>query len=255
MKSITEMPETPEIGNCEKHGEYEFKYIHMMNDRVWVKDCCSECVKEDTEKKEKEEAEKNEKERVEHIRKMKLLRRENAGISKRNLGKTFDDYICQTKEQQQAKDSCISFMQSFPAENNLLMLGGVGTGKTLLASAMLETIVDTKKCRIAKVSKIMRSFKGSWDKDSDYTEDDVSDYYIGLDLLIIDEVGTQFGSEMEKLFMFEIIDGRYQDMKQTILISNLDVKGVGEVIGERCLDRLRDCGGSMVAFNWGSNRA
>ena len=208
-----------------------------MVDKVWVNDSCSQCVKENDAIREAKEKEREEKERMERIEKTKLKRREEAGISKRNFGKTFDDYICQTREQQQAKDACMSFMQNFPAGNNLLMLGGVGTGKTLMASAMIESIVDSKKCRIAKVSKIMRTFKNSWSKETDYTEDDVADYYIGLDLLIIDEVGTQFGSEMEKLFMFEIIDGRYQDMKQTVLISNLDVNGVGSVIGERCLDR------------------
>ncbi len=76
-----------------------------------------------------------------------------------------------------------------------------------------------------------------------------------MDLLIIDEVGSQFGSDTEKLFIFEIIDGRYQEMKPTILISNLDINGIKESIGERCVDRLREGGGSMIAFNWESSRA
>ena len=78
--------------------------------------------------------------------------------------------------------------------------------------------------------------------------------FIGFDLLVIDEVGAQFGSDTEKLFIFDIIDGRYQDMKPTILISNLDIAGIKDVIGERCVDRLREGGGSMIAFNWESSR-
>ena len=71
---------------------------------------------------------------------------------------------------------------------------------------------------------------------------------------MLDEVGSQFGSDTEKLFIFDIIDGRYQNMKPTILISNLDIDGIKDAIGDRCVDRLREGGGMMVAFNWGSQR-
>ena len=124
MKTTNKIPETPEVGNCEKHGKYNFKYMQMMVDKVWVNDSCSQCVKENDAIREAKEKEREEKERMERIEKTKLKRREEAGISKRNFGKTFDDYICQTREQQQAKDACMSFMQNFPAGNNLLMLGG-----------------------------------------------------------------------------------------------------------------------------------
>ena len=135
------------------------------------------------------------------------------------------------------------------------MVGGVGTGKTLLASAMLDKLVDSNKCEIIKLISIVRELKATWSKESNETEEELIKYYSKLDLLIIDEVGSQFGSDTEKLFIFDIIDGRYQDMKPTILISNLDIEGVKDAVGERCVDRLREGGGSMIAFNWGSNRA
>lgn len=255
MKTITEMPEKPETKICEKHGEYEFKYTQMPNNKIWVLDGCSDCIKETTEARESAERIELEKIRVRQEKNTHKSKRVNAGISKRNLYKTFDDYICQNEGQQRAKNSCLTFVESFPSDKSLLMLGSVGTGKTLLASAMIERLIDKNKCTMVKVIDIVRGFKNTWRKDSEHTEGDVAEYYIGLDLLIIDEVGTQFGSDMEKLFIFEIIDGRYQEMKPTILISNLDVEGVKEVIGERCLDRLRDGGGSMIAFNWESSRA
>ena len=45
--------------------------------------------------------------------------------------------------------------------------------------------------------------------------------FIRPDLLILDEVGVQFGSETEKMILFEIINGRYEQLKPTIVISNL----------------------------------
>ena len=73
-------------------------------------------------------------------------------------------------------------------------------------------------------------------------------------LLIIDEIGIQFGSDTEKLLISEIIDNRYQNLLPTVLISNLDLAGIKSCIGERSYDRLREDGGKVVAFNWDSHR-
>ena len=55
--------------------------------------------------------------------------------------------------------------------------------------------------------------------------------------------------------MFDIIDGRYQEMKPTILISNLAIAGIKDLIGERVIDRLREDGGKLVSFDWPSYRS
>ena len=43
-------------------------------------------------------------------------------------------------------------------------------------------------------------------------------------------------------------------MKPTILLSNLNIEGLGEYLGERVMDRLREGGGKMIAFDWDSYR-
>lgn len=252
--TISEQPETPEVKHCETHGDYEVKYMNMGKS-VWVFPNCTKCVEEQTKAHNKKEKEDSEKLAVDNEKRRRENARVNAGISKRNLYKTFDDYICGNEGQTKAKADVIKFRDSFPGEKSLLFIGGVGTGKTLLASALLDSLVDKYDCGIVKIIDIVRRLKSTWSRDADESESDVLNHYINADLLIIDEVGSQFGSDTEKLFIFEIIDGRYQDMKQTILISNLDVDGVKEVIGERCIDRLREGGGSVIAFDWKSSRA
>ena len=254
MKTIDHMPEVPEVKNCPKHGDYDVKYTKTLRDKYWVFDHCMTCVSEaDAEaklKQEKEDAARN----IENERKHRENARVNAGISKRNLYKTFDDYICTNEGQTKAKNDCVRYFENFPSDKSMIMVGGVGTGKTLLASAGLDSLVDKYRCEIIKVIDVVRELKGTWAKDSEESEEKLIRYYCKLDLLILDEVGSQFGSDTEKLFIFDIIDGRYQDMKPTILISNLDIDGIKEVIGERCVDRLREGGGSMIAFNWASSR-
>ena len=235
---------------CEIHGEYVGKFFSLRSNKKHG-GACQKCVEI------QEEKDRTEKERVENERLilLKERKRTRAGISKRNINKTFDHYICKNEGQQKAKSDCIRFSESFPSDKSLIMVGGVGTGKTLLASAILDSLVDDYRCEIIKLIDLVRELKATWSKDSENTEENLINYYSNLDLLIIDEVGAQFGSDTEKLFIFDIIDGRYQEMKPTILISNLDINGIKESIGERCVDRLREGGGSMIAFNWESSRA
>lgn len=64
--------------------------------------------------------------------------------------------------------------------------------------------------------------------------------YIAPNLLVIDEIGVQFGSEAEKIILFEIINERYEAMKPTILISNLSQQELGAYVSERIVDRMRE---------------
>ena len=254
MKVIDKKPEAPEIKTCDKHGDYEVKYSQIGDHKCWVFDSCRTCIDEaEVKAKLKEEKESAERD-IENKRRRRESNRVDAGISKRNLYKTFADYKCDNEGQAKAKNDCERFVKEFPCEKSMIMVGGVGTGKTLLASAMLDSLVDNNRCEIIKVIDLIRHLKSTWAKDSENTEEDLIKYYCKLDLLILDEVGSQFGSDTEKLFIFDIIDGRYQDMKQTVLISNLDIAGIKDVIGERCVDRLREGGGSMIAFDWKSSR-
>ncbi|CAH0649884.1 DNA replication protein DnaC [Pseudomonas sp. Nvir] len=77
----------------------------------------------------------------------------------------------------------------------------------------------------------------------------------GLDLLVIDEIGAQKGSEYELGLLHSIIDRRYQSVLPTVVISNLNADGLKSYIGDRALDRLRQNGGQQVGFTWESKRA
>ncbi|WP_248637800.1 ATP-binding protein, partial [Citrobacter koseri] len=103
--------------------------------------------------------------------------------------------------------------------------------------------------------KIAREFKSTWSKTAIRCENDVISQFTTPDLLIIDEVGVQFGSEAEKLIMFEIINTRYERMKPTILISNQTKEELAAFVSERVIDRMSDGGGCTLSFTWDSYRS
>ena len=77
---------------------------------------------------------------------------------------------------------------------------------------------------------------------------------IDLDLLVIDEVGVQSGTENERNILFDIINGRYENMKSTLIITNLDRSQLPDYLGERIVDRLRENGGMLIPISGKSCR-
>nr|WP_260114828.1 ATP-binding protein [Pseudoduganella dura] len=78
--------------------------------------------------------------------------------------------------------------------------------------------------------------------------------FIEPELLILDEAGMQRGTDEEKSILFEIIDGRYELSRPSILMTNLALPALEEMIGERVLYRLREGNGRQVVFEWESHR-
>ena len=183
-----------------------------------------------------------------------------AGLTPRFAEATFDRYIAETDQQRKALAKCRGYAEQFPehfrAGRSLLLTGNVGCGKTHLASAIVRTVVaDRCRALIIPASDVISIARGSMVLGSGYTDRDVVLHLGGLDLLVIDEVGCQKGSDYELGLLHAIIDRRYQAVLPTVLISNLSTENLKAYIGDRALDRLRQNGGMAVGFTWASMRS
>lgn len=250
---LDEVPETPEIINCEKHGDYDVRYLNMFNTKALVSRYCPACASEET-KREDDEKKRQTDIAANERRNANLVK---AGVSKRNLGKTFDSFVVNNEGQHKALEACKQFVGDISnsrSANNMFLIGSVGTGKTHLASSIIQELYDTKRVRMIRVIELIRILKETWQRGSENTERDVISFFGEIDVLVLDEVGIQFGSETERMFMFDIINTRYDNMLPTILISNLDINNLKEILGEQAVDRLREDGGKVLVFNWESQR-
>jgi DNA replication protein DnaC len=127
---------------------------------------------------------------------------------------------------------------------SLVFYGKPGTGKTHLACAIgLECIKQVHSVRYTTEFKLTRAVKNTWKPDSEYSEAEIFQGYQNPDLLIVDEIGVSFHSDTEKMILYQIINGRYERILPTILISNLMKK-----------ELVRDHAGVTVAFDWESYR-
>lgn len=240
--------------NCKSHGDYQGSVSYYGKARCQTK--CPECANEHKREEEKRDIEEY----------YKMLSR--IGIPFRFKDKTFENFVADTEQKQAA----LAFAQDYA--NNIkevrkhgrcaLFLGRVGTGKTHLGVAIcLHIIQENRKLekfmrqtgvRFTSVSKMLRRIKDTYRKGSDESEDSAIAYFTDCDLLVVDEVGVQFGTEYEKNTLFEIINSRYEDQKPTILMSNLNAAEVKAYLGDRAFDRLRENGGQHVVFDWDSYR-
>lgn len=252
MKTVSEIPAVPEIVNCQKHGDYEVKYMDFFG-KIKAMDACSKCVKDKELADIAREKQDKERSRISNIK----LSKEMAGVSPRYLDATFNAFNQDRSEQKEAvtllKKLCADIKENNETQS-IIITGKVGTGKTMLCSAVINELCQTRRVKIVKLIHLVRLLKDTWKKGSTSSELDIIHDCSNLDLLIIDEIGMQFGSDTEKMFMFDIIDGRYENIKPTILISNLNTDGITEIIGERVVDRLRDGGGDCLSFDWESGR-
>ncbi len=235
---------------CDQHGEYTaITYLGHTSG-------CPVCIKQ---QQEREASEAHAKWQVElrQRRVSDLLGR--AAIPPRFADKTLENFVSHaegpSKALAVAKDFAANFAECQRTGQSLVFCGGVGAGKTHLAVGICHEVI--KQDRVAVFSSVIgavRSIKETYRKGSELTEADAIQNLVDPDLLVLDEVGVQFGSETEKMYLFEVINGRYQGLKPTIVISNLAKEPLTEYLGERVIDRLREGGGRMVVFDWPSYR-
>ena len=102
--------------------------------------------------------------------------------------------------------------------------------------------------------RAIRRIKDSWRHGGGETESTAIAALVFPDLLILDEVGIQFGTDAEKMLLFDVLNDRYEKRRPTLLLSNLTLSEVRGYLGERVFDRLREDGGEVVVFDWASHR-
>jgi len=178
-----------------------------------------------------------------------------SGIPLRFQNCSFENFS-KTKE----KEIVLDYVKNFPdrqkSGTSLVFCGTTGTGKTHLSSALCFYLIENYQTSVlyTKAFDVLREVKETYNKSSKKTFSDVQSKHAQIDLLIIDEVGVQFGTETEKQILFEIINERYENLRPTILVTNLSLTNLKEFAGDRVIDRMKDNGGKIVVFSGESFR-
>ncbi len=216
---------------CEKHGQFKSDSFNPLGRTIlWTR--CPECESEEKAAQEQKRIDEHNA-REERIRVDDLS---NMEIPRRYWNIKLTDYK-PNQNQVQAHSKAVYFAENFSTDKSqvLILAGTTGTGKTMLASALMQTLWQGLYIRAIDISRLVRSTYSGNDK----TEKDVVDGIVNIPLLVIDEVGVQSGSENESILITDIIDRRYAELKSTVIVSNLNPSSLAKVFGERAWDRIR----------------
>ena len=195
-----------------------------------------------------------EKQRVEWARRVY-----DSGIPERFRTRTLDSFVADTDEKRHALEFATRYANDFDdvfkTGRSALFLGQPGTGKTHLAAGIgLQIMERGYSVHFTTVMRAIRRVKDTWSRFSVETQTEAINSLVYPSLLTLDEVGVQFGSETEKLILFDVLNERYEGRLPTLLLSNHTLQEVKAFLGERIFDRLREDGGEVIGFNWESHR-
>lgn len=190
----------------------------------------------------------------------RIVQQSSARIPKRFAEKTFADFVVSSPAQQVALEACADYVNNFSKHRRegrcMLLLGKVGTGKTHLAIAAANHLINEcmVKAIYRTVGTLIGEIRSTFNERSGESEAHILREVIGADLLVLDEVGATKQSEFELATLFSIINGRYEQCRPTIIVSNLSPSELNDALGARCVDRIRENSCIGVAFEWESQR-
>lgn len=241
---------------CDTHGEYS-RYHKGITGRLFKQECPT-CRDERIEEREEAEKKWMKKEIIKDFLRV-------CNVPKRfrqlDINKIDTNYHKKPEDNKKLKETVKTvkgYLNTYPERLEKgasgFFSGECGTGKTMLACMMVENIIhQSYSAQYTTAWQLIQGIRQGYSK----TEESISyfiDEYINKSFLVIDEVGVQHGTDDERILLYQVIDGRYNEVKPTILISNSKNPVEDGYLDLRTIDRLKEGGGFSITFTGESYR-
>lgn len=126
----------------------------------------------------------------------------------------------------------------------MALIGGRGSGKTQLAVCMADAAIDAgKTARYLTAFDFFLLIRETYRKDAKKSEREIIAELSAPALLIMDELQERGETPWEDRLLTALIDRRYRDGRDTVLISNQSADELRKALGASVEDRLREGGG------------
>ena len=139
------------------------------------------------------------------------------------------------------KNVAINFINNFNDENtkNLIFSGGTGLGKTFLSNCIINSLLENGKTVMYQTAPVMLDNLISDLFAKPDKQVGISSSLLSVDLLVIDDLGTETLNSMKFTELYKIINTRLLSNKtKTIISTNLDLRGIFQTYDERLASRF-----------------
>ena len=162
-----------------------------------------------------------------------------------------EEYGCSPRENMRAiLEDCKSFIENFDkSDENLLFCGSCGLGKTFLSSAIANELIKRGRDVLYISSNALfpiledMHFGRNVDAGAQY----IINKIIDCELLILDDLGSEFVTQFTCAELFRIINTRLNSDKKMIISTNLNRNMLQNTYNERIASRITG-GFSMLEF-------
>lgn len=204
------------------------RIAEFSNKWIYESSRCSDCVQK---LKLEEEIKKNEREeKFKQIQKNQRIEQ-----LKREIGlRGYEQYTLEKFIPSFNTDKIFKIANSFnPEKDNLYIWGPAGVGKTHIAVGILRKYFEMDIwVNYIKHSALNRSMQGLMGDEYDST----LKHYVYSKLLVVDDLGTAKRTEFSDQVLYDVLDGRYSNMKNGLIItSNVSLGNLADALGD---DRL-----------------
>ncbi len=139
-------------------------------------------------------------------------------------------------------DICKDFVADFDKSDiNLLFWGEPGLGKTFLSTCIAKELIAKNHSVIYetayKTFSMLEELKFKRNDSTDKLKFKVDKLY-SCDLLILDDLGSEFSTQYTTAAFFDIINSRLIAGKKTVINTNLSIEELKKKYGERVISRL-----------------
>ena len=144
------------------------------------------------------------------------------------------------KIMQKICDMAIEFAENFDqTRENFLIMGNAGTGKTFITSCVANRALERGKTVYYQTAyKLFEFFEEAKFGKENEDAAEVVKYVYDVDLLIIDDLGTEFSTHFTLATFFDIINSRITSGKSTIISSNLGFEELSNIYSQRITSRF-----------------
>lgn len=135
---------------------------------------------------------------------------------------TFENFKIETDEEKQAFEFAKNLAEFYKngGQGNSFMSGPAGSGKSHLSMAILKSYLESgeKTALFVSYSHVVRLIKDSFNnRDSIYTQNNIMGLLTNIDLLVMDDIGSENNSDFSEELLTDVLDGRIS----TIITTNL----------------------------------